>query len=86
MNTISEVKKYIIEKFATDVTEEELLDDIDLLGTGIVTSISTVQLLGWTGRAYRVPINSIQIDPEDLRTPASIAKFIDDNRKDTLDS
>lgn len=84
MATITEVTQYITERFATDIAPEELPDDVDLLATGILTSITTVQLLGWCGRTYQIPINSIQINPEELRTPSGIASFIDSTRTDVL--
>ncbi|WP_285729026.1 hypothetical protein [Nocardiopsis sp. ATB16-24] len=80
MSTINEVKDYITEKFAKDISSEDLPSDIDLNATGILTSVSTVQLLGWCGRTYRIPINSIPIDPDVLKTPEGIAKFIDSHR------
>lgn len=86
MTTINEVKQYIVERFATDITVDELPDEVDLLTTGILTSVTTVQLLGWCGRTYRIPINSTQINPEELKTPAGIATFIDTNRTETLTS
>lgn len=84
MSIVNDVKRYITEKFATDIPPDELPSDVDLLATGILTSVSTVQLLGWTGRNYRIPINSIPINPEDLKTPESIARFIESNRTDAL--
>lgn len=80
MSTINEVKRYITEKFATDIPPSELPSDLDLLATGILTSISTVQLLGWCGRTFQIPINSIPINPDELKTPDGIARFIDSNR------
>lgn len=77
MSTINEVKQYIVETFATDITADDLPDDVDLLTTGILTSVTTVQLLGWSARTYKIPINTIPIDPEDLKTPAGIASFIE---------
>lgn len=86
MPTIKDVKRYIAEKFATDIPPENLPDEIDLLATGILTSVTTAQLLGWCGRTYKIPINAIQINPASLKTPAGIAEFIDVNRADTLAS
>ncbi|BBZ06955.1 hypothetical protein MDOR_11240 [Mycolicibacterium doricum] len=83
MATLNDVKWYITETFAPDIGPDELPEDIDLNATGILTSVSTVQLLGWCGRTFRVPINSLAIDPEQLRTPLSIAEFIDAHRTDT---
>lgn len=84
MSVVNDVKRYITEKFATDIPPDELPSDVDLLATGILTSVSTVQLLGWSGRNYRIPINSIPINPDDLKTPESIARFIESNRTDAL--
>ena len=43
---------------------------------GVVDSLSLVRLVAWTGEAYRVPINEIEIAPEDLATVAKIEGFI----------
>lgn len=80
MSTILEVKKYIVETFATDITTDQLPADIDLLTTGILTSVTTVQLLGWCARTYKIPINTISINPDDLKTPEGIVGFIEANR------
>lgn len=84
MTTIFDVKKHIVHKFAPDIDANELPDDLDLIATGILTSVTTVQLLGWCGRRYKIPINSIAIDPQLLTTAAGIASFIDRNRTDEL--
>lgn len=84
MSTINEVKRYITEKFATDIPPNELPSDIDLLATGILTSISTVQLLGWCARTFQIPINSIHINPDQLKSPDGIAHFIESNRTAVL--
>ncbi|WP_115789004.1 acyl carrier protein [Arthrobacter silvisoli] len=86
MPILNDVKNYIVEKFATDLTAEELPSDLDLLATGILTSITTVQLLGWCGRTYQIPINSISINPDDLKTPEGIACFIEANRSNVVAS
>lgn len=80
MSTIDDVKRYITETLAPDTEPGDLPDDVDLNATGILTSVSTVQLLGWCGRTYQIPINSIAIDPAQLRTPSGIAQFIDAHR------
>lgn len=83
MSTLEAVKKYITATLAPDTEPESLPEDVDLNATGILTSVSTVQLLGWCGRTYRIPINSMAIDPAQLKTPRGIAQFIDTYRTDT---
>ena len=84
MAIVDDVKSYITDTFAPDISPADLPDDFDLAGTGILTSISTVQLLGWTGRTYRIPINSIAINPAQLKTPRDIATFIENQRTDPI--
>lgn len=82
MTALDDIKRYITETFATDIAPADLPDGIDLIATGILSSLSTVQLLGWCGRTFRIPINSISIDPAQLRTPLNISTFIDAHRTD----
>ncbi|AXR74464.1 MULTISPECIES: acyl carrier protein [Auritidibacter] len=84
MSTLHRVKQYIVETFATDVTADQLPPDVDLLTTGILTSVTTVQLLGWCARTYKIPINTISINPDELKTPEGIASFIEANRTDVM--
>lgn len=82
--TLDRVKQYLTVQFATDISPAELPADVDLLATGILTSVSTVQLLGWCGRTYQIPINSIPIDPADLVSPEAIVRFIESHRSDAM--
>lgn len=41
------------------------------------TASSLVRLVAWTGEAHGVPINEIEIAPEDLATVAKIEGFIE---------
>lgn len=70
------VANYIVEKFAPDLGGEDLPSDMNLQETGIVTSIGLVQIIGWCGEEFQVPINQLQIDPARLITIKSIANFI----------
>ena len=50
------VTDYIIEKFAPDLAGEDLPNDMNLQETGIVTSIGLVQIIGWCGEKFQIPI------------------------------
>lgn len=84
MATINDVKQYIVETFATDITADQLPSGVDLINTGILTSVTTVQLLGWCAKTYKIPINTIPINPAELRTPEGITGFIETNRTDSV--
>ncbi|CUH99397.1 hypothetical protein PHA8399_01516 [Leisingera aquaemixtae] len=72
------IKSFICEELlADDIAVSDLEDDYDLLRNGVVDSLSLVRLVAWTGEAYGVPINEIEIAPEDLATVAKIEGFIE---------
>lgn len=72
------IKSFICEELlADDILVSELEDDYDLLRNGVVDSLSLVRLVAWTGEAHGVPINEIEIAPEDLATVAKIESFIE---------
>lgn len=76
MSLESIVTDYIIEKFAPDLAGEDLPNDMNLQETGIVTSIGLVQIIGWCGEKFQIPINQLRIDPQRLTTVKGIADFI----------
>lgn len=50
------IKAFICEELlADDIAASELEDDYDLLGNGVVDSLSLVRLVAWTRRGPRRP-------------------------------
>ncbi|WP_129139393.1 acyl carrier protein [Modicisalibacter coralii] len=71
------IKRYICEELAPDVDPATLPTDADLLGTGIIDSLSLVRLVAWIGEEYDIPIADIEIAPEDFNSVDKVKAFIE---------
>lgn len=76
MNYINEIKAYICEELAPDVTPDELPNDCNLLTTGVIGSLALVRLVAWLEEEYDIPTGGLEIAPEDFNTVLNINKFI----------
>lgn len=77
--TLATVRTYIAENIATDVSAEELDPDLNLVALGIVTSLSLLRVIAWTGEQFGLPVNDLEINPKKLVSIRTIADFIDEN-------
>jgi acyl carrier protein len=73
----TEVKKYIIENFASDVQEEDLTDDYDLLESGLVNSLGLLRLISWLGERFDIAVDEVDISADAFRSVAAIRDFIE---------
>lgn len=71
-----EVKRYITEQFAPDVSADELDDHYDLIGHGVVTSLSLLRLIAWVGERYAVAVEEIDLEAADFQSVHAIDDFI----------
>lgn len=77
--TLTKVRDYIAQEIATDVPAEELDTQLNLVGLGIVTSLSLLRIIAWSGDEFGLPVNELEIDPKQLASIQGIADFIDEN-------
>lgn len=76
MNYINEIKAYICEELAPDVSPEMLPNDCDLLKTGVIGSLSLVRLVAWLEEEYDIPTGELEIAPVDFSSVLNIREFI----------
>lgn len=77
MKHAEKIKTFICDEMAPDVEPSEFDNDYELLANGVIDSLSLVRLIAWTGEEFGVPINDVDIAPEDLSTVTKINAFID---------
>jgi acyl carrier protein len=75
--SLNEIKSYIIAEFAPDVSIDELDADYDLLENGVVDSLGLLQLIGWVGDRFDLPVTEIDLSPADFRSAQSIQDFVE---------
>jgi acyl carrier protein len=49
----------------------------DLLGNGVVDSLGLLELIAWVEQRYEIPIDDIDISPDDFRSVDAICDFVD---------
>jgi D-alanine--poly(phosphoribitol) ligase subunit 2 len=79
MNNKQNIKDYICEQLAPDIDSASLPDDLDLLSTGVIDSLSLVRLVVWVEEEYDIPMGEIEIAPEDFSSVEIINGFIERN-------
>jgi acyl carrier protein len=76
MSTQREITEYIVAQYLPGTPAEELPASYDLLDTGVIDSLSLLQLIGWVGDRYAIPVDQIDLDPDDFRSVEAIDTFI----------
>ncbi len=71
------IKEYICDELVgDDILPSEIEDGYDLIRNGVIDSLALVRLVAWTAETFAVPINDVEIAPEDLATVERIETFI----------
>jgi acyl carrier protein len=76
MDRVDAIKKYIVSEFAPDVPPERLAADYDLIAGGVVDSLGLLKVIGFLEREYALPVDDIDLAPEDFRTVNEIDAFV----------
>jgi acyl carrier protein len=72
----AEIKQWVIENFASDVTADQLPDDYDLLENGIITSLSLVRLVTLLSDRFDLSLDAADLRPEFFRSVEAIDQFV----------
>jgi acyl carrier protein len=76
MSTQREITEYIVAQYLPGTPPEELPASYDLLDTGVIDSLSLIQLIGWISERYGIPVEQIDLAPDDFRSVAAIDAFV----------
>ena len=73
---VAATRAFILAEFLPGEEESELTEDTPLLSSGILDSISTVQLVGFLEDTYGVEFQAHEISEDHLDTVASAARLV----------
>jgi len=73
---VNEIKRFIVTEFAPDVRADELDADFDLLDNGVVDSLGLLRLIAWVGDRYGLPVEDMDLTPDDFRSVNAIRRFV----------
>jgi acyl carrier protein len=76
MQSVLNIKQFIIEEFLPDSDASRLADDLDLIESGIVDSLGVLKIVAAIENELDVSIEPELLQPENYRTPAAIESLI----------
>jgi acyl carrier protein len=77
MSRIEEITTYVVAEFAPDIRVDELDADYDLLNNGVVHSLGLLRLIGWLGERYDLPVDDLDLAPEQFCSVRAIDAFVE---------
>jgi len=71
-----EIKDYMIgylkDKYEADITNKENIEDIDLLGSGVISSLAYIELISGIEDRFKIEIDFDEVDPDEYSTLSGI--------------
>lgn len=81
MDSIRDIKRYIVTQFLPDVQPDQLSDDYDLIANGVIDSLGLLRVITWLGDHFDIPIDDIEIAEQDFVSVAAIGRFVDREKR-----
>lgn len=79
MNTTdiaAEVRAFVVSEFLAGEDASDLTGDYDLIDSGVIDSLGLVRLLSHIAQAYHIPLDDIELAPDNFRTLDAIVAMI----------
>ncbi len=76
MSNTNNLKTFIIEEFIPDSHKDEISDDLELIKSGILDSLSVLKLVAFIEDSYDIALDPSEIDPENLNSIRAIDTLI----------
>lgn len=70
------IKQYIIKEFSIENGDEAIANDTPLMSSGILDSISTLQLVEFIEKEFNVEFQPHEVDQDNLNSLTVIENFI----------
>jgi methoxymalonate biosynthesis acyl carrier protein len=81
MSTTRAIEEYILAEYLPGTPIDELDPTYDLLENGVVDSLGLLRLVAWVGENYHIPVDDIEISPENFRSVNEISQFVERSRR-----
>ena len=76
MNTMEELRKYLISEFNADFKKDSIDPDENLLNRGIIDSLGIMKLIAFMEKAFNIKIANEDVIPENFQSLNSLNQFI----------
>jgi D-alanine--poly(phosphoribitol) ligase subunit 2 len=75
-NIKEQVKAFIVDEFCDPATGASLTDETPLLSSGVIDSISALQLIDYLEQTFNIKFKAHEADQDNLNTLSRIETFI----------
>ncbi|MGE5831190.1 MAG: phosphopantetheine-binding protein [Micromonosporaceae bacterium] len=83
MSTADEVREYVVGEYLPGMATDDLDTDYDLLANGVIDSLGLLKLVAWVRDRFDVPVDDLDIAPENFRSVRAIRAFVEAGRRYT---
>jgi acyl carrier protein len=80
MDTIEEIKRFVVAEFVPDITVADLDTDYDLVAGGVIDSLGFLKVLAWLEDRFELDSDAVELDPDRFRSVGAIAALVEDAR------
>ena len=71
------IKEYILAEYLPGTPMDELDLSYDLMENGVVDSLGLLRLIAWVGERYHIPVDEVEISPNNFRSVNDISRFVE---------
>lgn len=71
-----EIREFVVTEYLADTRPDELEADYDLFRNGVINSLDLLKLISWLKDRFDIPVDDLDIVPENFRTVAAIRDFV----------
>jgi acyl carrier protein len=71
------IKEFVVAEYLPDTPPDELEADYDLFRNGVINSLGLLRLIVWVKDRFDIPVDDLDIVPENFRSVAAIREFIE---------
>jgi acyl carrier protein len=76
MDIALDIKRYLVAEFLPDVRVEQLADDYDLIGSGVIDSLGLLRVINWLENHFGILVDEVEIAEHDFVSVDAIHAFV----------
>ena len=71
------IRRFVVEEFLPDVSEEDLRYDFDLIENGVIDSLGLLKVIAWIESEFGISIEVDEMVPENFSSIGKISALVD---------
>jgi acyl carrier protein len=80
MTVLEKIEKFLMAEVAVDLDKESLQPDEDLLGSGIIDSMTVIKLVLFLEETFGIEVKDEDLVPENFQNLNSMVEYVERNQ------